>query len=310
MSDRGADKGRGAAVQTTGHAWDGDLQEFNNPLPRWWLWAFYGTVVFAVVYWFLYPAWPVGRDYTKGVLNRVTFQAGGETVTTHWNTRARLMRELQDSPAARRQRQYLEKVAAAGYDEILADPDMKGFAWSMAKGVYGDNCAPCHGSDGKGRIGLFPNLADDAWLWGGTVEDIETSIREGRQGFMPAFGEALSERQLDDVAAFVLSLSGHEVDPEAAARGARIFRGETGGCHYCHTREGTGLKSQGAADLTDRIWTVADVPGRPTLAGKKEEVKRVVRDGIRRTMPAWKDRLDPVQIKLLTVYVHELGGGR
>ncbi len=310
MSDRGADKGRRAAVQTTGHAWDGDLQEFNNPLPRWWLWAFYGTVVFAVAYWFLYPAWPVGRDYTKGPLNHITFQADGKTVTTHWNTRARLMRELQESPAARRQRQYLEKVAAAGYAEILADPDMKGFAWSMAKGLFGDNCAPCHGRDGKGRIGLFPNLADDAWLWGGTVEDIERTIREGRRGFMPAFGEALSERQLDDVATFVLSLSGHEVDPEAAARGARIFRGETGGCYYCHTKEGTGLKSQGAANLTDRIWTVANVPGQATLAGKKEEVKRVVRNGIRRTMPAWKGRLDAVQIKLLTVYVHELGGGQ
>lgn len=310
MSETRADRGRGAAVQTTGHAWDGDLQEFNNPLPRWWLWAFYATVLFAVAYWLFYPAWPVGEGYTKGPLNSITFEADGKTWTTHWNTRARLLRELKESPAAERQRQHLEKVAAAGYDEILADPDMKGFAWSMAKGLYGDNCAPCHGSDGKGRIGLFPNLADDAWLWGGTVEAIETSIREGRRGFMPAFGEALGEAQLDDVAAFVLSLSGHEVDPAQAARGARIFRGDAGGCHYCHGMDGTGLESQGAANLTDRIWTVARVPDSPSLRGKLEAVKEVVRDGIRRTMPAWKDRLDPVQIKLLTVYVHELGGGQ
>jgi len=261
MSETRADKGHGGAVQTTGHAWDGDLQEFNNPLPRWWLWSFYATVLFAVVYWLFYPAWPVGRDYTKGPLNSITFEADGKTWTTHWNTRARLMRELKESPAAVRQRAYLEKVAAAGYDEILADPDMKGFAWSMAKGVY-------------------------------------------------AFGEALTEAQIRDVATFVLSLSGHEVDPQAAARGARIFRGEAGGCYYCHGKDGTGLPSQGAADLTDRIWEVADVPGRPGLAGKRAEVERVVREGIRRVMPAWKDRLDPVQIKLLTVYVHELGGGQ
>jgi cytochrome c oxidase cbb3-type subunit 3 len=299
------------AVQTTGHAWDGDLQEFNNPLPDWWLWAFYATVVFAVIYWILYPAWPVGGTFTKGVMNNITFvDSDGSEKTTHWNTRALLLKDLKEGRQAMLSREYMERVVDASYSDILGDADMMAFTRSVAKGLFGDNCAPCHGTGGAGVVGLFPNLADDAWLWGGSVADIETTLREGRYGFMPAFRNTLDAKQLDDVASYVLSLSGNQVDAAASARGEDIFQSSAGGCYYCHTHAATGLKSQGAANLADQVWTVADVPDAASLEAKKAAVEKVIRNGIERRMPAWSDRLTPAQIKLLTVYVHELGGGQ
>ncbi len=297
------------AVQTTGHAWDGDLQEFNNPLPRWWLWAFYATVVFAVIYWVIYPAWPLGRDYTKGLFNTITYETSdGRQVETHWNTRARFLREMQAARA--KQEQILQRLAGVPYQEIAADRELSAFAYSMAKVLFADNCAACHQSGGAGVAGLYPNLADDAWLWGGTYAEIEQTIRNGRRGFMPSFARALDEQQLDDVATFVLSLSGFEVDPEAARRGGAIFNGQAGGCYYCHTHEGTGMTSQGAANLTDAVWTVARVQATAGVEANKEAVKAVIRKGIQREMPAWAGRLDDTEIRILTFYVHQLGGGQ
>ncbi len=299
------------AVQTTGHAWDGDLQEFNNPLPSWWLWSFYATVLFSIIYWILFPAWPVATSFTKGVMNSITFVDGeGNEKTTHWNTRSLLMKDLQEGKGAKLSQEYMDTVAETDYSEILADAEMMAFSRSMAKGIFGDNCAPCHGAGGAGVMGLFPNLADDDWLWGGTVEEIEATLTRGQIGFMPAFKETFDEQQLDDVASYVLSLSGHEVDAAAGTRGKDIFQTDTGGCYYCHTAEGTGLKSQGAANLTDQIWTVVDVNAAATLDDKKALVKQVIAKGVERKMPAWSERLTPAQIKLLTVYVHELGGGQ
>ena len=299
------------AVQTTGHAWDGDLQEFNNPLPNWWVWSFYATVAFAVIYWVLYPAWPVAGTFTKGVMNTITFtDSQGNEKTTHWNTRSLLMNDLQEGREALLSQEYMDKIAVAGYAEILGDAEMMAFTRSVAKGVFGDNCAACHGAGGAGVIGLFPNLADDAWLWGGTVQEIEATITNGHYGFMPAFRDTFSDQQLDDVASYVLGLSGHQVDAQAASRGKDIFQTSEGGCYYCHTAAGTGLKSQGAANLTDQIWTIADVPAAESIDDKKALVKQVIANGVERNMPAWVDRLSAAQIKLLTVYVHELGGGQ
>lgn len=300
------------AVQTTGHAWDGDLQEYNNPLPRWWLWTFYATIVFAIVYWILYPAWPIGKTYTKGLFNTITFQdSQGQEVTTHWNMRARFMHEMQSSEGAVKQREFLQQVSAASYDEILSDPEKFAFVRSYAKGLFGDNCAACHGSGGAGVMGLFPNLVDDAWLWGGSTAAIETTIRQGRNGYMPAFAATFDEGQLEAVAEYVLSLSGTQGgDPQKVAMGERIFNGQEGGCYYCHTHQGTGLVSQGAANLTDSVWTVADVPGAQGYEAKKRAIMEVVANGIQRTMPAWEGRLSDGEIKLLTAYVYSLGGGR
>ncbi|VAW77307.1 Cytochrome c oxidase (cbb3-type) subunit CcoP [hydrothermal vent metagenome] len=300
-----------AAVQTTGHAWDGDIQEFNNPLPNWWLWSFYATVVFAVVYWIFFPAWPVGNSYTTGVMNEITYiDSDGTEKTTAWNTRALLLRDLQQGKSATLSQQYLKNIEGADYQTILGDAEMMAFTRSMAVGLFGDNCTPCHGAGGAGVMGLFPNLADDDWLWGGSVEEIETTIAKGRYGYMPAFRETFNEQQLDDVASYVLSLSGQEADAAMAVRGKEIFQSGVGGCYYCHGADGKGMKSQGSANLTDQIWTVADVPGAENAEAKNNAVKKIISNGVQRSMPHWSERLDETQIKLLTVYVHELGGGQ
>lgn len=292
-------------VQTTGHAWDGDLQEFNNPLPNWWLWGFYATVVFAVIYWVLYPAFPVGSSYTKGVMNNITYtNAEGKETTTHWNTRSLLMKDIQE--AREMQKPYIEKISKASYAQIAKDKDQSGFAFSMAKVLFADNCAACHQTGGAGVIGMYPTLADDDWLWGGSYENIEASIRDGRRGSMPGFKGNLSEEQIDSVAEYVLSLSGEQVDAANAAKGKAVFEG-AGGCFACHTKEGTGMIAMGSANLTDKVWTVANVPG---AADKKAVVKAVVSKGIGREMPAWQGRLSDAEIKMLTYYVHELGGGK
>jgi cytochrome c oxidase cbb3-type subunit 3 len=297
------------AVQTTGHAWDGDLQEFNNPLPRWWLWSFYATVVFAIIYWILYPAWPIGDSYTKG-LATVTFERNGEEVTMRWNTRAELVEEMQTGRETLKQQAYLEQIAAASYDEIVNDAEMMAFTRSLGKVLFADNCAACHGVGGvPTQIGQYPNLVDDAWLWGSSITQIEQTIVNGRNGFMPAFGEVLSDEQIEQLAHYVLSLSDSGgLDAAKVAAGRDIFQGQTGGCHYCHTKSGSGLESQGAANLTDQIWTVADVPGATDDAARLDVVEQVIHDGIQRHMPAWDKRLDPTEIKVLSIYVQSLGG--
>ncbi|MDS4041627.1 MAG: cytochrome-c oxidase, cbb3-type subunit III [Candidatus Competibacter sp.] len=305
------------AVQTTGHAWDGDLQEYNNPLPRWWLWCFYGTVVFSVLYWFLYPSWPVGNTWLKGlkVVDYVTIdKATGKEQEKEfrWNTRSLLLEDLGDAASNKQRKDMLAKVQAASYDQIVKDPKMLEFVRSVGKGLFGDNCAACHGRGGQGVVGMYPNLTDDDWLWGGSMDQIHGTLVQGRNGFMPAFGQVLKPDQLSDVAEYVLTLSGEAKPGEASERGKAIFQGQVGGCYYCHGVDGKGIQSQGAANLTDKIWAIVDVPALKTLQEKKAAVADFVAKGVNNTrvMPAWKDRLSPTDVKLLAVYVHQLGGAK
>lgn len=294
-------------VQTTGHAWDGDIQEFNNPLPGWWLWTFYATVVFAIIYWVLYPAWPVGNSYTKGMMNEITYTTtDGKTKTTHWNTRALLMKDMQDARAA--QEKYLKDINASTYEEIRSSEEKSAFAYSMAKVLFADNCAACHQSGGNGVVGYYPNLLDDAWLWGGSFSKIQETITNGHNGAMPGFKGRLNDKQISDVAEYVLSLSGNEMNSAAVQRGKKVFTTD-GGCIACHGADAKGQISMGAANLTDQIWTIADVSGADTAEAKISAVMTVVKNGKTRQMPAWKDRLSATEIKMLTYYVHELGGG-
>jgi cytochrome c oxidase cbb3-type subunit III len=298
------------AVQTTGHAWDGDLQEYNNPLPRWWLWGFYATVVFSVVYWFLYPAWPIGDTYTRGFAT-ITYEVDGEERTTHWNTRALLVRDMQSSPSALRQREFLDVIAAASYDDILGDPDKISFVRSYAHGIFGDFCAACHQVGGAGIVGRYPNLADDDWLWGGTVDRIEQTLVHGRMGYMPPFRETFDDAQLRAVSAYVLDIAGYSGgDDDDIRRGDAIFNGSEGGCFQCHDVGGTGRTSQGAPNLTNNIWQIVDVAGAEGYDARLALVQSVVRNGVQREMPAFGDRLSPTEIKVLTAYVHQLGGGQ
>ena len=295
-------------VQTTGHAWDGDLQEFNNPLPNWWLWTFYATVVFAIIYWVLYPAWPIGKSYTKGMFNEITYTtAAGETKTTHWNTRSLLAKEMQDAREA--QAKYVKDITASSFEQISSDEEKSAFANSMAKVLFADNCAACHQSGGEGVVGPYPNLADDSWLWGGSYAKIQETITDGRNGAMPGFKASLSKKQISDTAEYVLSLSGEEVNKAAAKRGKAVFTGQ-GGCAACHGADAKGQVFMGSANLTDKVWTIADVAGADSAEAKKAAVAAVIRDGKTRQMPAWKDRLSATEIKMLTYYVHQFGGGK
>ncbi len=298
-------------VETTGHVWDGDLREYNNPLPRWWVWAFYGTVVFAVVYWFLYPAWPIGNTYTRGFVTQTYEKADGERVTVPWSSRAAFMEDMQSGPEALKQRAWLERASKASMAQLESDPQLLGFTMKIGHQLFGDNCAACHGAGGQGVVGLYPSLSDDVSLWGGTLADIHTTIARGHHGFMPGFKGALDDAQLKDVSEFVLSLSGVQGGTSAAVqRGAQIFRGAAGGCFYCHTAAGTGNARVGAPNLADQVWAIANVPGVADYAAKVAAVEQVVSGGVHRDMPGWRERLSPTEIKLLAVYVHELGGAR
>ncbi len=302
-------KKKAGEVETTGHVWDASLQEYNNPLPRWWLWGFYATVVFAVVYWILFPAWPIGAGFTKGI-NTITFEQDGEEVTTHWNPRSLLARDMQTGTHAVRQREMLETVGAMEYDEILADVDAMSFVNAYAKGSYGTWCAACHQTGGAGVMGQYPNLRDDNWHWGGTVEQIEETLTLGRLGYMPGYRETLNSEQLEQVASYVLSLNGFEMDEQAVSAGADIFTGELGGCFQCHGMDAGGLPSQGAPNLTNNLWGLVDVTGAADDAERVARVASFVHDGVQRVMPAFADRLSPTEIKVLTAYVHSLGGGQ
>lgn len=297
-------------AETTGHVWDDTLQEFNNPLPRWWLWTFYATIVFAVVYWVMYPSWPIGKSYLKGIGNNITYKTdAGEEKSTHWNMRALLAYEMQNGEEALKQQAYLQKVAATPYEQISQDADMSAFVRSYGNGIFGDYCAACHQAGGQGVVGLFPNLVDDDWLGGFTVSNIQNSIVNGRLGYMPPYKETLSDEKVDQVANYVLSLSGEEANLAAAAEGQKIFNGEEGGCYYCHTTEGTGMHAQGAPNLTDKIWTIANVPAAASAEDKLAVVKSVIHNGVQRRMPAFGERLSDAEVKVLTAYLQQMSAG-
>lgn len=293
-----------------GHSWDG-IREYDNPLPRWWLWSFFATVVFAIAYWLVFPAWPVGDDFTKG-LSSVSYEVNGEERVSHWNTRARLMQTLQTSAPAVRQREFLQQVGQADFEDIADDPEMMAFSRSIGSQLFGDNCLACHASGGTGVPGRFPALVDDNWHWGGTYDDIYRTINGGRRGFMPAFDKTFDNQELDAVAEYVLRISGHDgVDGDLAEEGEAIFNGQRGGCYQCHGEGGTGRKSQGAPDLTNNLWNKARMSGSEDLDARRDELRRIVRNGVQDSrMPAWGDRLSEAEIRALTVYVHELGGGQ
>lgn len=309
MADNTTSQASSTGVQTTGHVWDGDLQEYNNPLPMWWIWGLYVTVVFALVYWVIYPSWPLGKSFLPGV-NKVTYlNAEGQEESWHWNTRAKLLNEMQAGYAA--QKPYYDKLMAMSYGDISKDLDLSSFVISAGKTVFADNCAGCHQSGGAGKVGFFPNLSDDDWLYGGTFAKIHETISKGRRGYMPPFAEALNAGQIDALAHYVLSLSGHQTDAAKTAQGKQLFHSHAAACFYCHGDDARGRQDIGSANLADKVWLWADVPGAADDAARVAAVRQVITAGLNKgVMPAWEGRLKPEQIKLLTVYVHELGGGQ
>ncbi len=189
---------------------------------------------------------------------------------------------------------------------------MSSFVRSYGVGMFGDNCAACHQSGGQGVVGQYPNLVDDDWLWGGDTKTMETTIRGGRLGYMPAYANTFSDAQVTQVANYVLTLSGQPADAAAAAEGQKLFQGEAGGCYMCHTKEGKGMHAQGSANLTDKVWTIANVDAAETPEAKLAAVKAVVQNGVKRQMPVFGAEgrnLSDTEIKVLVAYLQQMSGG-
>jgi cytochrome c oxidase cbb3-type subunit III len=254
---------------TTGHTWDEDLAEYNNPLPRWWSWLFYITIVFALAYLVLYP----GLGSWRGALG--------------WSQVTQLEQEL--AAADKRFGPIYEKFAALDVEALAKNPE----ALAIGQKLFLNNCAQCHASDGGGSRG-FPNLTDRDWLWGGDPATIKATITNGRTGTMPPFGPALGEQGVKDVAHYVMSLSGLTHDSLRKARGEPVFKST---CAACHGPEGKGNPALGAPNLTDRIWLHGS--GEPTI------IETITR-GRSGQMPAHKELLSEAKIHLLTAYVLSL----
>lgn len=280
-----------SGTATTGHEWDG-IKELNTPLPRWWVLTFYACIVWAIGYWIVYPAWPLLWSNTTGILG--------------YSSRADVAVELANLEKIRGDK--MVALAAAPLAEIEKDPAMLALARARGKTVFGDNCAPCHGSGGAGAKG-YPNLNDDDWLWGGSLDQIAQTIQFGvrsghakaHEGAMLAFGKegVLKNDQIVTVANYVRALSGLPTAPGYdASAGAKIFADN---CTACHGDNAKGNQELGAPNLTDKIW----------LYGSDEAtLVETITNGRAGVMPTWVGRLDPVTIKALTVYVHSLGGGK
>jgi cytochrome c oxidase cbb3-type subunit III len=273
-------------TETTGHEWDG-IKELNNPLPRWWLYVFYATIVWSIGYWVVYPSWPMFSDFAKGMLG--------------YSSRAELEKDM--AAARKAQEAQRVKIAATGITDIVKDQDLLVFATAGGKAIFAENCQPCHGSGGAGRPGGYPVLADDDWLWGGSPEDILTSIRVGvrsghkdaRASEMPRFGDQLKADDVRALADHLLALSAQKPKSEA---GAKLFVEQ---CVACHGEDAKGNKDLGAPNLADGIWL---------YGGTREAIAAQIANPRHGIMPAWEGRLDPVALKMVAAYVYALGGGK
>lgn len=287
MSEKHIDEISG--VSTTGHEWDG-IKELDNPMPRWWVWTFYGTIVWALAYTIAYPAWPMISSATKGVLGYSSRQELSTTLEAVSAEQASLRTAIAEKPL----------------DEILGDEALRRFATSAGAAAFKVNCSQCHGSGAQGAAG-YPNLNDDDWLWGGDIESIHQTIAHGvrsegdddtRISDMPAFGDILSPEEIKQVAAHVVSFTGTPSNAALAEAGAQIYADN---CAACHGEQGKGDISVGAPNLADAIW----------LYGSSEaDIAAQIRLPKQGVMPAWQARLGDPAVKQLSVYIYSLGGGQ
>ncbi len=272
------------------HEWDG-IKELNTPLPRWWVWVFYASIIWAIGYWIAMPAWPLLSSHTKGMLG--------------YSSRAEVMDEVKK--AAEAQSALNTRLRAASLEQIRTDSELLEFALAGGRSAFNVNCSQCHGLGAQGFAG-YPNLNDDEWLWGGTLKDISYTITHGarndtdddaRTSEMPAFlkDEVIDAAQVEDVTEYVLSLSGKSENTEAAAKGKAVY---TENCVDCHGKDGVGNAEFGAPALNNGIWL---------YGGDRDTIRQTISNSRNGVMPAWGALLNPDTIKKLAIYVHSLGGG-
>ncbi|MBD3664143.1 cytochrome-c oxidase, cbb3-type subunit III [Sulfitobacter aestuariivivens] len=286
MSDKNIDETTG--TETTGHVWDG-IRELNSPLPRWWLWTFYATIVWGIGYVIAYPAWPMISGATAGVLGYSTRAELAESVDAHELANASLVGEL----------------VKADITGLAPSDDLHRYAVARGGAVFRAHCSQCHGSGAAGAKG-YPNLLDDDWLWGGSMADIEYTVRHGirneadpdaRYSEMPQFGEILEENELMAVTEYVISLSSPEHDAALAATGLELFADN---CSSCHGEAALGDPELGAPNLADAIWL---------YGSDRDAIEYSIRNARFGVMPPWQPRLTEPDIRAVSVYVHSLGGG-
>ena len=275
-------------AEDTGHLWDGNLRELTNQPPRWWMICLYISLAWVLVYFILYPSIPLVNGYTKGILGWTQIKEYKEDLKVVEDIRAPFESKIETMSAA----------------EILADSELSAYAVRSTNVLFGDRCSPCHGNGGAGNPG-YPVLADDDWLYGGSVDNIQQTISMGRQGAMPGFAGNSTEQEIDDMAKHVVALSkGSE-----HAAGKDLFM--TKGCAGCHGMDAKGLSFMGSANLTDAIWRFTP--------GNEESVKYTISHGVNNTMdkdtrvatmPSFENQLSETEIKKLAVYAYKLGGGQ
>lgn len=275
-------------TKTVGHEWDG-IEELDTPMPRWWLWTLYLTIIWAIIYVILYPAWPMVNKATEGVLG--------------WTSRGQLAEEMAAEDS--RRAPLLTALSQIPIERLPEDSDMMRAAVAGGRAAFKVHCVQCHGAGAAGYEGEgYPNLNDDDWLWGGDLKAIEYTLIKGirhpgqsdtRTSLMPAFGDGiLDNQQLDVVTDHVLSFTGKG---RASAAGAELY---INNCAVCHGDDGTGLREFGSPNLADAIWL---------YGSSREQVKRQIAYPRHGVMPSWEGRLDPAIIRMLAAYVHSLGGG-
>jgi len=273
----------------TGHFWDKNIRELTNQPPKWWIIGFHAGWIFVLLYFVAYPSIPLIASHTIGLL--------------HWTSIGEYQKDLKEIQQIRQP--YEDKIKSMSAGDILKDKDLSAYAQRSGKILFGDNCAACHGTNGAGNVD-FPILADDDWLYGGTIEKIQETITKGRAGMMLAFGKQLPPKDVEHLADYVLAMS--EGKQAADPEGQKLFATAT--CTACHGPEGKGNQMLGSANLTDKIWR---------FKYGKEEIQRTITHGVNfpadsetrvAQMPAWGTRLSASDIKKLAVFVHELGGGK
>lgn len=285
------------------HEWDG-IQELNNPLPRWWLWLFYITIIWSIGYWVVYPAWPTLSG---------SGERGGTQGVMEWTQYKEL--DQQRAEIVKRRGEYLERFRTSDYEDIMNDPELYAFALAGGQAAFKENCATCHGTGGAGAKG-YPNLNDDDWIWAGDLDGIYQTIKYGirmnedaRDSIMPSYNDILSGDEIRRVSEYVQGLHTGEstIYPQGltsdtladVSMGARLFY-ET--CAACHGNDGRGNREIGAPNLADAIWL-------NSKDGSIGEIMSQLKRPRHGMMPAWVDRLDENSLRQLTIYVHELGGG-
>jgi len=281
-----------AQVETTGHSWDG-IEEFNNPLPRWWVWVLYATIVWGIGYTVAYPAWPMLTQATQGYLGYDNRSAVAEEI-----------KRFDDANA-----EIKAKLVAAPLTGIAGNDELNQYATSAGAAVFKTWCAQCHGSGAAGVQGKgYPNLTDNDWLWGGDIDAIHTTITHGirnttdadaRYSEMPKFGAdgLLDDTQIGQVVEYVLQLSGQEHDAALATAGQTVFADN---CAACHMEDGSGDRAQGAPALNDPIWL---------YGGDRDTITKTVTYARFGVMPSWAGRLSEDEIRAVATYVHSRGGG-